>query len=192
MLLGIHAPCGLLLDVLKAGSRRFTPFVAMLQSSHSGQSYHPCSGGRLGSDHPKLRRILLQTQVTPVFVVILGSGVKTSGEYVKCLKKRALSQTALQRSLKCGERRERVLRIGCLFRLDRHARHPSGDEHLSDRFAALVQIPGLSKQGTPIGNARFLWESLSFGEKLRFEHNLTKSDVTLTTHKTVQMPVNTR
>ena len=70
MLLGSNAPCGLLLGVRKAGSRRFTPFVAMLQSSHSGQSYHPSSGGRLGSDHPKLRRILLQTQVTPVFVVL--------------------------------------------------------------------------------------------------------------------------
>ena len=44
ILLGSNAPCGLLLGVLKAGSRRFTPFVAMLQSSHSGQSYHPSSG----------------------------------------------------------------------------------------------------------------------------------------------------
>ena len=38
----------------------------------------------------------------------------------------------------------------------------------------------------------FLGQSLSFGEELRFEHNLTKSDVTLKTHKMVQMPVNTR
>ena len=124
--------------------------------------------------------------------VTLGSGVKTSGAYVKCLKKRGFSQIALQRSLKCGERRERVLRIGCLFRLDRHARHPSGDEHSSDGFAALVQIRGLSKQGAPIGNARFCGGSLSFGEELRFEDNLTKSDVTLKTYKMVQMPLNTR
>jgi hypothetical protein len=94
--------------------------------------------------------------------VILGSGVKTSGEYVKCLKKRGLSQIVLQRSLKCGERRERVLRIGCLFRLDRHARHPSGDEHSSDRFAALVQIRGLCKQGTPIGNPRVFGAIIEF------------------------------
>src|ERR1035437_824441 len=57
--LGSNAPDGLLFGVLKAGSRRFTPFVAKLQSSPSEPS-----------DHPKLRRILLQTQVTPVFVII--------------------------------------------------------------------------------------------------------------------------
>ena len=54
----------------KADSRRFAPFVAVLQASHPRKGYHASTRRRLWCDYPGFRRILLQAQVTTIFVVI--------------------------------------------------------------------------------------------------------------------------
>ena len=110
---------------------------------------------------------------------------------MKFPKKLSSGQTGLQRWMQSEERPGRFPRIECVFRLDRHARHSSGSGRPSVPFAALMRIHDRSKTRARIGIARLYGRSLSSGEQSRVEHNLTKSEVMLTTRNVVQMPVNT-
>ena len=51
-------------------SGRFLPLVAVLQTSHPPKGYHASTGRRLRRDYPGFWRILVQTQMTTVLVII--------------------------------------------------------------------------------------------------------------------------
>ena len=63
-------PGGLLLWGLKADSRRFAPFVAVLQASHPRKGYHPSPRRRLWCDYPGFGCIFVQAQMTKVLVIV--------------------------------------------------------------------------------------------------------------------------
>src|SRR5512139_2431480 len=66
----VSAPSELSVCGLEFASRHCLPLVAVLQTSHPRLRYHPSAWRGPWRDHPGLRRILLQAQLTTVVVII--------------------------------------------------------------------------------------------------------------------------
>ncbi len=52
------------------GSRRFAPFIAVLQTSHPRKGYHASTGRRLRRDYPGLWCIFVQAQMAAILVIL--------------------------------------------------------------------------------------------------------------------------
>ena len=94
--------------------------------------------------------------------------------------------------MKIQEYPQRVLRVECVFELERNARHPLHGRPLLGPIAALMTIPPQIKEEAPTRRACFSGGFRTFHEKSRSERYLTKSDVTLKSQNVVGRPINTR